>query len=95
MDQMSLKATRSRYEKRGDSTSDSTSNTGGIWWVRFWQRGITSIQGWLCHPPAALLLEWKIEKGGTSDFFDSAAVRLTFPETGCRVWLRHRAKPLS
>lgn len=42
---------------------------GGIWWVRFWQKGITSIQGWLWHPSTSLLLEWKkVGKRGTSDF---------------------------
>lgn len=42
---------------------------GGIWWVRFWQRGISSIQGWLCHPSTSLLLEQKkFGKGGTLGF---------------------------
>lgn len=34
-------------------------------------------------------------KGRNFWFFDSAAVSLTLPGSGCRVWLRHGAKPLS
>lgn len=37
----------------------------------------------------------EVWKGGNFGFFDSAAVSLTFPESGCRVWLRHGAKLLS